>query len=246
MSKRPAHGLAGNVALAASSDRNLLEWGPVPSGHISSAISTAMRIGIDFDNTIVGYDRVFLDTAVREGLLGRDFAGDKQAIRDAIRLLPDGELAWQRLQGIVYGRGIVEAAMFEGVDRFLRRCRDEGHVVFVVSHKTEYGHFDRERTNLRAAAIDWMQRHGFFVADGYGLSADNVFFEASRTDKLDRIARIGCTHFIDDLEEVLSDPGFPPINRILFSIHGGAGAGSLFPTCATWSQIEAEIFGADR
>jgi hypothetical protein len=244
MSKRPAPTLAPNVGLAASRDRDLPEGDPVPSGHLSSIISTPMRIGIDFDNTIVGYDRVFLDTAVREGLLRRDFVGHKQAIRDAIRLLPDGELAWQRLQGIVYGRGIAEAAMFEGVDRFLRRCRDEGHAVFVVSHKTEYGHFDRERTNLRAAAMDWMQRHGFFAAEGYGLSVDNVFFEASRADKLDRIARIGCTHFIDDLEEVLSDPGFPPINRILFSVHGVTGATSLFPTCATWSQVEAEIFGA--
>jgi hypothetical protein len=245
MSKRPAHGLAGDVGLSESNDGNLPERDPVPSGHISSIISGSMRIGIDLDNTIVGYDRVFLDTAVREGLLRRDFVGHKQAIRDTIRLLPEGELAWQRLQGIVYGRGIADAAMFEGVDHFLRRCRGEGHAVFVVSHKTEYGHFDRERTNLRAAALDWMRRHGFFAADGYGLSADNVFFESSRADKLDRISRIGCTHFIDDLEEVLSDPGFPPINRILFSVHGLACAASLFPTCATWSQIEAEIFGAN-
>jgi hypothetical protein len=228
-----------------SRDRKLPEWRALLSGHISSVISAPMRIGIDFDNTIVGYDRVFLDTAVREGLLRSDFVGHKQAIRDAIRLLPDGELAWQRLQGIVYGRGIAEAAMFEGVDRFLRRCRDEGHAVFVVSHKTEYGHFDHERTNLRTAAMDWMHRHGFFAADGYGLSADNVFFESSRLGKLNRIARIGCTHFIDDLEEVLSDPAFPPINRVLFSVRGVAGAPSLFPTCATWSQIEAEIFDAD-
>jgi len=209
------------------------------------------RIGIDFDNTIVGYDQVFLETAVREGLLGREFVGNKQAIRDAIRLLPDGELAWQRLQGVVYGRGMARAVIFEGVDTFLRRCRDEGHQVFVVSHKTEFGHFDPARVNLRAAALDWMTRHGFFEAHGYALSPDNVFFESSRADKLRRIASIGCTHFIDDLEEVLSDPSFPPINRILFGAPPspaagerieGAGATPPYPICATWGHIEAEVF----
>ncbi len=82
-----------------------------------------MRIGIDFDNTIITYDDVFLATARERGLVGADFAGRKQAIRDAIRLLPDGELSWQKLQGQVYGKGIAQAAMFEGVDAFLRRCR---------------------------------------------------------------------------------------------------------------------------
>jgi hypothetical protein len=29
-------------------------------------------------------------------LVGEHFVGDKRAIRDAVRLLPDGELKWQR------------------------------------------------------------------------------------------------------------------------------------------------------
>jgi hypothetical protein len=225
----------------------------------SSMPAASKRIGIDFDNTIVSYDRVFLETGVREGLLPHEFVGDKQAIRDAIRLLPNGELAWQHLQGIVYGRGVAEAMMFEGVDSFLRRCRHEGHAVFVVSHKTEYGHFDPHRINLRTAALDWMRRHGFFDAGGYALSADAVFFESSRSDKLHRIARIGCTHFIDDLEEVLNDPEFPPINRILFAspfrpslplaappterCRQGNHKMPPFRICSSWDKIEAEVFG---
>jgi len=34
-----------------------------------------MRIGIDFDNTLIDYDRVFLDAARERGLVPRDFAG---------------------------------------------------------------------------------------------------------------------------------------------------------------------------
>jgi len=199
-----------------------------------------MRIGIDFDNTLIGYDEVFLAAARERKLLSAEFAGNKQAVRDAIRLLPDGELAWQRLQGYVYGKGIGGAVMFEGVDAFLRRCRDAGHGVFVVSHKTEYGHHDPDRVNLREAALRWMEARGFFTADGYAIPPENVFFEATRAEKLERIAALQCTHFIDDLEEVLLDPGFPPgVNRVLF---GASGALPDVAICPSWRRIAETVF----
>src|ERR1700730_3650021 len=146
-------------------------------GRSAPADAGRPRIRIDFDNTIISYDRVFLSAAAAGGLLEDGFVGTKQAIRDAIRLLPDGELAWQRLQGYVYGQGIIDAAMFDGLDRFLRRCRSECRAVLIVSHKTEFGHFDPARINLREAALDWMRRHGFFEEDGYAVPIENVHFE---------------------------------------------------------------------
>src|SRR5215831_21292178 len=192
-----------------------------------------MRIGIDFDNTIVGYDDAFLAIAKDLKLVTDDFSGDKRAIRDAIRLLPEGEVAWQRLQGAVYGQALEQAVIFEGVDAFLGRCRDRGYPVFIVSHKTEYGHFDPKRVPLRKAALSWMERRGFFTANGYAIPLENVFFEDSRADKLRRIANLACTHFIDDLEEVLNDPGFPPIRRILFARHRPNADPLPYPICAT-------------
>src|ERR1700722_4260066 len=166
------------------------------------------RIGIDFDNTIISYQQAFLDAAAPGRLLPEGFIGTKQAVRDWIRLLPDGEREWMRLQGFVYGKGIGNAAPFDGVAEFLRRCHKQGDMVFIVSHKTEFGHFDSSGVNLRQAARDWMKTRGFFHHDEYGLSLENVYFEGTRAAKLDRIAALGCTHFIDDLEEVLCDPKF--------------------------------------
>ncbi len=83
----------------------------------------ALRIGIDFDNTIAGYDDVFSRAARDEGLVPADFIGTKQQVREAVRRLDDGELKWQRLQGLVYGTRMAEAVMFDGVGSFLRRCR---------------------------------------------------------------------------------------------------------------------------
>jgi hypothetical protein len=199
-----------------------------------------MRIGIDFDNTLIGYDDVFLAAARERNLVSSGFAGNKQTVRDAIRLLPDGELAWQQLQGHVYGKGIDGAVMLAGVDAFLRRCRAAGHGVFVVSHKTEYGHYDPDRVNLRAAALAWMEARGFFAPDTYAIPRENVFFETSRAQKLRRIAALECTYFIDDLEEVLTDPDFPPgVNRLLFGA-GGSTPGVIM--CSSWQRIAATVF----
>jgi len=205
-------------------------------------MTTGMRIGIDFDNTIITYDAVFGVIARQRGLVGDGFCGrSKQAIRDHVRLLPEGEIAWQQLQGQVYGRGIAGATMFPGVGTFLRRCRAQRLPVVIVSHKTEYGHYDPERVNLRRAALDWMTAQGFFR--DFALSTENVFFEGTRGEKLRRIADLSCTHFIDDLEEVLTDPGFPPgVARILFANGAGTPAAAPYVVCRSWRAIEEHIF----
>ena len=84
-----------------------------------------MRIGLDFDNTIICYDAVFLDAAKARGLLPAGFAGTKQQVRDTIRLAPGGEIEWQKLQGYVYGAGIGGAELFPDLDAFLLRARAE-------------------------------------------------------------------------------------------------------------------------
>jgi hypothetical protein len=210
---------------------------------LSPKIRRRKRIGIDFDNTIVGYDEIFVEVARREGLVPPGFQGRKQALRDAVRRTPDGEFAWQRLQGRVYGAEIASAVMFEGVDAFLRLCREADADVFIVSHKTEFGHHDPSRINLRQAAAEWMTARGFFRPDGFGIAAQRLFFEGSRQEKIDRIAALQCSHFIDDLEEVLCDPGFPRhVTRILFAQEVN-GAAAEVVWCKTWREISEVVFG---
>lgn len=207
---------------------------PLPSLH--------RRIGIDFDNTIIAYDDVFCAMAKRSGLIAGSFVGRKRAVRDAIRLLPEGEIAWQRLQGQVYGKGIAGATMMPGAKAFIRRCRIEGYEVAIVSHKTEYGHGDPDRVNLRKAALDWMEAQGV-LDDDHAVPPRNVYFESTRQEKLARIASLSLTHFIDDLEEVLSDPGFPSdIQRILFA-EGEFPHTVPYLVCPTWHDIEYRVFG---
>jgi hypothetical protein len=205
-----------------------------------------MRIGLDFDNTMIQYDDVFRHAAKARGLVPADFTGSKQQVRDTIRHLPDGELKWQALQGYVYGKGIRDATPFPGLSGFLQRARTHGDTVLVVSHKTEHGHFDPDKTNLRKAALQWMEGQGFFEDQGFSIMPENVHFTSTRSEKLSRIADLKCDIFIDDLEEVLGDPDFPRfVRRILFSEQAEMTGDSSYDVCRDWSAI-GEIVFLDR
>jgi hypothetical protein len=202
-----------------------------------------MRIGIDFDNTLAGYDEVFLSTARTMGLVGHAFCGGKSAIRDHLhRHGQHGDWLWQHLQGRVYGAEMAKAVLIEGAREFLIRCRNEQVQVFVVSHKTMYGHHDPARVNLRDAALKWMTAQGFFAKSGFGLAREQVVFESTRKEKVAQIASLRCDIFIDDLEEVLLEPTFPPdVLRILFAPHeGGCSDGIL--QCSSWAAISELVF----
>lgn len=201
-----------------------------------------MRIGVDFDNTLIDYDQVFLGEAQARGLVDPDFGGSKRAVRDKIRLLPDGELAWQRLQGYVYGKGIGGARMFAGARDFLLRCRERRIPVFIVSHKTRYGNFDPDRVDLREAALAWLDEQQFFAPGSALVERDRIFFADDRAEKLARIATLDCSHFIDDLEEVFADPGFPQgVRRILFAVHDSPHADAV---CGDWGSVTGAVFDA--
>lgn len=205
-----------------------------------------MRIGIDLDNTIIHYDDAFLKSAIERTLLPPDFQGNKQQVRDAIRLLKDGEIQWQMLQGYVYGQGLHYAKLFEGFPDFMRRCRSKPDArVSIVSHKTEFGHFDPERVNLRDAAREWLKLRHFFDSDGFNLSPDQVYFKSTRAQKILKIIQLKCDVFIDDLEEVLADPRFPKsVRKILFSTNRDRVPQGDWAVCHHWSDIERAVFDA--
>lgn len=202
-----------------------------------------MRIGLDFDNTIIRYDDVFREAAIQRDLVTAKFSGTKQQVRDAVRQLPDGERQWQALQGYVYGKGIRAATPFVGLDDFLRCANARRDTILIVSHKTEYGHFDPERVSLRQAAMQWMEQHGFFAERGFLIAPGNVHFLSSRSEKLNRIGELACNIFVDDLAEVLADPTFPPlVRRILFSERAEKSDGLPYEICRDWSSIKETIF----
>lgn len=202
--------------------------------------------GVDFDNTIVTYDELLARIARERGLLDSDVPMAKRTIRDQIRLLPNGEVEWQKCQALLYGSRIQEARLCEGVTRFFQLCRLHEIKVYIISHKTEYSRYDTTGSNLRDAAVRWMTAHRFFEEDGLGLTRDQVFFADTRREKISHLTHLRCTDFIDDLEETFLEDGFPPgTTRILY----GPGRESPPPAgvklIKSWQEISDYFFGGN-
>jgi hypothetical protein len=202
-----------------------------------------LLVGIDFDNTIAGYDHVFPVVAESEGVLPPGAATSKAEVRSLLRAEAGGETKWMALQGRVYGAHMHRARLIDGVADFLARCRAAGVKVCIVSHKTETGHFDPDRVNLRDAAMAWMVEQGFFTADGFGLERGDVYFSSTREAKVATIARLGCTHFVDDLEEVFLEPNFPKdVAAYLLAINRSPVPQGPFRAMPDWKSIADAIF----
>ncbi len=199
-----------------------------------------MIIGVDFDNTIAGYDELFCELAADAGVIEPGVVATKQSIRDLVRATPNGETMWRRLQASAYGERMQEAKLIDGVTDFFRAANEREIPLRIISHKTERAVAGNNGVNLCDAAMDWMVAQQFFNDETLGLSPSAVFFEISRKAKISRIAMLGCTHFIDDLVETFADPSFPNgIEKILFADKAPAGVRRY----SNWMDIQNELIG---
>ncbi len=183
-----------------------------------------MHIGLDLDNTIIDYNGAFPAVAETLGLLDENHGlTDKAAVKAALLAVDGGLDQWMRLQGQVYGPCLDRARPFADVDAFLGEATRRGHHVSIVSHKTEFGHYDESRTHLWQAARSWLANAGIVGSASRAIDERDVFFETTRAAKIRRIGAIGCDVFVDDLIEVLTDSGFPRhVTRVWFT---GSSAG---------------------
>lgn len=203
---------------------------------------SGVRIGIDFDNTIICYDKVFAAAARQRGLLPEGWTGLKTEVRDFLRSRAGGELAWQGLQGYVYGKGIGGAEIYPGVREFLASCRKAGASVFIVSHKTQFGHQDPERVDLREAARGWLRGEGLIDAADAALATGNVYFEDTLAAKVERLASLKLDIFIDDLVDVFQQPHFPKATRSVLFTQSRPPHPEHCEPIATWADINRGVF----
>lgn len=203
---------------------------------------SGVRIGIDFDNTIICYDKVFAVAARQRGLVPEGWDGLKTDVRDYLRSRAGGELAWQGLQGFVYGKGIGGADIYPGVREFLAACRKADAGVFIVSHKTQFGHQDPDRVDLREAARGWLRGAGLIDAADAALVAGNIYFEATLAAKVERLASLQLDIFIDDLVDVFEQPHFPKTTRSILFTQSPPPYPDHCEPIATWADIHRGVF----
>lgn len=204
-------------------------------------MSIARRIGIDFDNTIVTYDEVFYKYALKSQLIPKGVKKNKQAVRDAIRVLPQGNDKWTLLQGLVYGSYMDEAELVKGVEGFFEACRKNSCKISIISHKTIYPAMG-PRINLQAAAKRWLKDRDFLSE--FGLTEKDIVFEETLQGKFDRIAGKSCAYFIDDLKETLLHPDFPKgVAKILYNQQADDCLPADIMRFKDWDEITEHFFG---
>ncbi len=201
-----------------------------------------MLVGLDFDNTIVCYDRLFHRLAREKGLIPSHIPATKGAVRDYIRSI-DREDDWTEMQGVGYGPRISDAEPFPGVKEFLTGCLAEGVRVVIISHKTKHPYLG-PAYDLHAAAHNFLAAHGFYRTDETGLTPASVYLELTKQAKLDRIGSLGCDVFVDDLPEFLGEPSFPARPRkILFDPASANSDRPDYVRVTSWADIGAAMLG---
>ena len=207
-----------------------------------------MKIGLDLDNTLIDYDLSFIAAAETLKLKLLPSIISRIQIRDFLRATENGEIVWQRLQGLAYGRFAKDnARLYAGVKRFLWRCKQLGHSVTVVSHKTEFGHFDNNNSPLREIALQFLSSQN--LLDTNSELIKRVVFTNTREEKIKCIANESFDWFVDDLPEVIHvlekfaklkvihfDPSLC-FNNSSFRLEG------LPISLSNWQQIDALING---
>ncbi|HET7670339.1 MAG TPA: HAD family hydrolase [Burkholderiales bacterium] len=192
-----------------------------------------MRIGVDFDNTLVSYDDIFHRVALEQGVIPASLARTKLAVRDHLRR-EGREEVWTEMQGTVYGARMDDVQAYPGALEFLKWAREQGIEVCIISHKTRHP-FIGPKHDLHAAAQRWVDRH---------VGGIPTFFELTKEEKLERIRACGCEHYIDDLPEILLANGFPQsVQRVLFDPdghHAHASADGLL-RMRGWPEIHSHF-----
>lgn len=175
-----------------------------------------IKLGLDFDNTIVCYDAAIALLAEELFDLPPEVPRTKLGLRDHLRGA-GREREWTAFQGELYGPGMRHAKPFEGAIETMLQLVAAGHELVIVSHRSRRP-YAGEPHDLHAAARGWvaerLQITGLFAAD-----SGSVNFLETRQEKVARIAELSCQAFLDDLPEVLGDSGFP-----------ASAAGILFDT----------------
>jgi hypothetical protein len=198
-----------------------------------------VRIGIDFDNTIVSYDALFHRVALEAALIPPDLSATKLSVREHLRQAGK-EDAWTAMQGYVYGARMEEALAYPGAMDFFSWACAEGIGLAIVSHKTRYP-FIGQRYDLHEAARGWVKK--FLIERTAPLiDAGEVYFELTQEEKIARIAALELDIFIDDLPEIFLAAGFPErTSPLLFDPDGVFPVDERITALRSWAQIRQYV-----
>jgi hypothetical protein len=197
---------------------------------------TRIKVGLDFDNTIVCYENAVEVLADQRLKLPAKVPRTKVGVRNYLRR-EEREEEWTHFQGELYGPGMRYAKPFEGAIEAMLQLVDAGHELIIVSHRSRHP-YAGEPHDLHAAAGLWVSER----LQSKGLFAENngdVYFLETQKLKLAKISELRCNAFVDDLPDVLGSPDFPTNTKgILFDPLESLPETGGHLRMTTWSELK--------
>ena len=169
-----------------------------------------MRIGFDFDNTIVNYDLFF--TQIANELILEYLESPKNSIKNYYEVELGQPNSWKEIQFKVYCELISKITPSEKFITFLNWLIDNKHDIFIVSNKTQNIKINNKNLNLRHPAEKWIEKNIPIF------NKERIFFESSAIAKIRKIKSLSLDFFVDDLITILNHHQFPfTTKKILFN-----------------------------
>ena len=193
-----------------------------------------MVIGFDFDNTIIDYSNSFKILAKKKKYNKINSNLDKNSLKDFL-IKNKKQNEWTIIQGEVYGKYITRAELYKGFIKLFRYLLKKNIKIFIVSHKTKYPYLGK-KINLRKEAKKWIQKNIIYKNKIFNFSMKNVYFENSIEKKINRIVKLKCNIFIDDLPQILN---LLPKNiiKFLFNPNAKKKIKENYKTIESWAKF---------
>ena len=160
-----------------------------------------MRIGIDFDNTIVCYDNAIKELSGKLCGLPDDLPREKLHLKIFLKDQKRDQ-EWTSFQGELYGPGMKLATPFNGVIEAMIALQENGHTLNIISHRSRFP-YAGTMYDLHSFAKRWIQdnlkEHGLFLNDS------DVYFHEEKHQKISRAINLKVDAFVDDLVEILDE-----------------------------------------
>jgi hypothetical protein len=192
-----------------------------------------IKIGIDFDNTIVNYDSSFHQEAIKRKIFTKS-----QREKNSKNLLKNRLISrkkdeeWTTIQGIVYGKKMFKAKPYKDSVKFINKYSNKKNFkLFIVSHKTLHPIIG-EKINLHKISKDWIIKKKIFKNKKIEWINKHVFFLQTKEEKIKKIIELKCDYFIDDLEEILKK-----LPKKIKTIHFDPYEKSAKPSLKSWSNL---------
>ena len=174
------------------------------------------RFGFDLDNTLIDYSVAVQMYCLNEGLIE---CKTLDSLRTLLRRSDTTGRLWQLAQGWLYTDGLSYARTGQGAVELCEFLKNSDMELMIVSHKTTHTPDFCGQKPLREIATKWINSSE--LAD-YFLGNEQIYYEATRASKVERIQKLEFNYFVDDLVEVFQEPAYPKAVTSFLLSHTGS------------------------